>query len=102
MSVRVEFKKGDRVKLIRNALKGNRGRVLYIGKVGRHKETFLGIELDDPLGVHNGTVNGRRYYKCKPKYGYMAPQKCFKKLKSRNIERLKYISISYVQGFNKK
>ena len=33
--------------------------------------------MDDPNGKHDGKVKGKRYFKCRDKYGYMAPMDSF-------------------------
>lgn len=33
--------------------------------------TWVGIELDNPLGTHNGTVNGKSYFCCKENHGVL-------------------------------
>jgi len=58
---------GDRVRL------SNRksGTVKYIGRTHFEAEQLYGIELDSWLANgHDGSKGGRRYFKCKPGYGY--------------------------------
>lgn len=50
------------------------GLIKYIGPFGKGGngntgQMWIGIELDDPTGVHNGTVDGVKYYTCKPGHG---------------------------------
>ncbi|KAI6655227.1 hypothetical protein LOD99_2515 [Oopsacas minuta] len=65
---------GDRV-----IVKGQRpGTVRYLGKLEDHKndlgnEVFAGVQLDYPVGVHNGTFNGKRYFSCPAKHGVFLP-----------------------------
>ena len=65
---------GDRV-----IVKGQRpGTVRYLGKLEGHKteidnEVFAGVQLDHPMGVHNGTFNGKRYFSCPAKHGVFLP-----------------------------
>ncbi|XP_041481736.1 centrosome-associated protein 350-like isoform X3 [Lytechinus variegatus] len=35
---------------------------------------WIGIELDEPEGTNNGTLNGVTYFTCKPNYGIFAPE----------------------------
>ena len=60
-------------------LKGNTGYVRYVGPVhGKAEDViYIGVELDDPVGKHNGTVKGKRYFKCRDRYGYLAPVATF-------------------------
>lgn len=65
---------GDRV-----IVKGQRpGAVRYLGKLEDHKtevgnEVFAGVQLDHPMGLHNGTFNGKRYFSCPAKHGVFLP-----------------------------
>ena len=34
---------------------------------------WFGIELDKPVGKNDGSVNGHRYFTCKPNFGVFAP-----------------------------
>ena len=72
-------------------LKGKKGYVRYVGKVVAKTGIFVGIELDAPDGKHNGTVKGKRYFKCRDRYGYMAPHETFElfgKSKNKKSKRL--------------
>ena len=59
--------------------KGNTGYVRYAGPIKGKPETaiYLGVELDDPVGKHNGTVKNHKYFSCRDRYGYMAPVATF-------------------------
>ncbi|XP_069469694.1 kinesin-like protein KIF13A isoform X1 [Ambystoma mexicanum] len=45
------------------------GAVKYIGPVEFSQGTWVGVELTAQLGKHDGTVKGREYFRCKPRYG---------------------------------
>ena len=47
----------------------NVGTVLYIGRVAFAPGNWVGIELDDCWGDHDGAVGGRRYFTCRPHHG---------------------------------
>jgi len=45
---------------------GRRGEIKYVGKVGAVKNgTMLGIALDEPQGMNDGTRSGIHYFDCK-------------------------------------
>jgi len=49
--------------------KGNPGTIQYIGKVDFASGSWIGVALDAPKGVHNGSVFDTEYFKCQPKHG---------------------------------
>ena len=59
-------------------LKGNKGYVRYVGTVEKKEDAiYIGVELDEPNGKHDGRVKGKRYFRCRDKHGYMAPMDVF-------------------------
>ncbi|XP_020595535.1 tubulin-folding cofactor B [Phalaenopsis equestris] len=54
-----------------------RGVVKYVGKVENGAPGFwVGIQLDEPLGKHDGMVKGKRYFECPPRHGiFLRPDK---------------------------
>ncbi|KAE8598010.1 hypothetical protein XENTR_v10016675 [Xenopus tropicalis] len=59
------------------------GTVRYIGTVDFSRGTWVGIELHAQLGKHDGTVKGKEYFRCKPKYGvFVRPSRLTKALGS--------------------
>lgn len=45
------------------------GYVRYIGKFHLHDGLWYGIELDRPIGKHNGKLDGRAYFQCQDQHG---------------------------------
>mmetsp|Transcript_32834 Transcript_32834/g.60078 ORF Transcript_32834/g.60078 Transcript_32834/m.60078 type:complete len:340 (-) Transcript_32834:137-1156(-) len=60
----VTFNVGQKV-----AWRGEAGTVQYFGPVDFAKGNWLGIALDQPKGLHDGTVLGKSYYQCTPRHG---------------------------------
>jgi CAP-Gly domain-containing linker protein 3/4 len=51
--------------------------VKYIGRTDFGPGIWLGLELRQPKGKHDGMVEGRRYFTCKPNHGIMIRLKRF-------------------------
>lgn len=53
------------------------GTIRYIGSVGFAPNVWVGVEYDEPVGKNNGTVEGKQYFVCRPKYGgFVKPERC--------------------------
>ncbi|CAN0114314.1 unnamed protein product [Pylaiella littoralis] len=50
-----------------------KGRVAFAGDVHFASGEHVGIELEDAVGDCNGTVEGKTYFNCEPKYGVLTP-----------------------------
>lgn len=70
------IKLGDRITIPGKNVKGE---IAFIGKTEFAAGTWYGIILDDPVGKHNGTVEGKCYFNCPRKHGIF--------IKSSYIER---------------
>ncbi|KAG5860030.1 CAP-Gly domain-containing protein [Encephalitozoon hellem] len=46
-----------------------KGTVRYIGRIKSKDGKWIGLELDEPVGANNGSVNGVRYFHCRDKHG---------------------------------
>lgn len=61
-----DFNKGERV-LLDGKVKA---KVAYFGPVHfSHDDDWVGIEFEEPVGKHNGTVAGTEYFKCASVHG---------------------------------
>jgi len=55
---------------------GELGIVKYIGTTEFARGTWLGVELRKPNGKNDGSVQGKRYFTCKPNCGlFVKPEK---------------------------
>jgi len=49
---------------------GRRGTVKYVGAIGDRPEWYVGVKFDEPVGLNDGTKDGKVYIEdCPPKYG---------------------------------
>jgi tubulin-folding cofactor B len=73
-----QIKVGDRCEVNAESKTGmpKRGTVKYVGKTEFKPGYWIGIAYDEPQGKHNGTVQGKSYFTCLPKYGvFVRPNK---------------------------
>ncbi|XP_027855015.1 tubulin-folding cofactor B [Xiphophorus couchianus] len=45
------------------------GTVMYVGTTEFKSGHWVGVKYDEPVGKHNGTVQGKQYFECQDKYG---------------------------------
>ncbi|XP_050087105.1 tubulin-folding cofactor B-like [Anopheles aquasalis] len=45
------------------------GEIMYTGRLQGKCGLFVGVKFDEPVGVHDGSLEGKRYFQCAPKYG---------------------------------
>ncbi|CAB0013259.1 unnamed protein product, partial [Nesidiocoris tenuis] len=50
------------------------GILKFFGKTELGDDLWCGVELDAPEGLNDGSVNGIRYFTCKPNHGVIAPK----------------------------
>ncbi|KAG8197239.1 hypothetical protein JTE90_011390 [Oedothorax gibbosus] len=70
------LREGDRVQIAPSTAGGGpikTGLLRYLGHTDFAAGEWAGIELDDPLGKNDGTVAGKRYFRCPPNYGLFSP-----------------------------
>ncbi|XP_046565215.1 uncharacterized protein LOC124273916 [Haliotis rubra] len=72
ISGRVQVQLDDHV-----VIKGDRtGYIRYVGhldKIGQPNMIFVGLELDAPVGRHDGSLDGKRYFYCRKDHGIFLP-----------------------------
>ena len=49
------------------------GILRYYGEINLTSGLFCGVELDEPAGLNDGSVQGVRYFTCRPQHGIIAP-----------------------------
>ncbi|KDR21676.1 Microtubule plus-end tracking protein TIP150 [Zootermopsis nevadensis] len=60
---------GHRVSVSRTKV----GILRYFGEIEQSPGVFCGVELDEPVGLNDGSVEGVRYFTCRPQHGIIAP-----------------------------
>ncbi|XP_045532358.1 restin homolog isoform X2 [Pieris brassicae] len=67
-----DLRMGDRV--IVSSSRGSKAGILrYVGVTEFATGVWAGVELDDPIGKNDGSVEGKRYFECAPRFGLFAP-----------------------------
>ncbi|XP_059057015.1 restin homolog isoform X2 [Achroia grisella] len=67
-----ELRMGDRV-IVSSSRGSKAGTLRYVGVTEFAPGVWAGVELDDPLGKNDGSVDGKRYFECAPRFGLFAP-----------------------------
>ncbi|GIX93185.1 CAP-Gly domain-containing linker protein 2 [Caerostris extrusa] len=67
------FREGDRVSVTSASGPPKTGLLRYLGQTDFAAGEWAGIELDEPMGKNDGTVAGKRYFRCSPNYGLFSP-----------------------------
>ncbi|XP_076644153.1 tubulin-binding cofactor B [Halictus rubicundus] len=60
---------GDRCEVFVPNQPKRRATIMYVGKTEFKEGWWIGVKYDEPLGKNDGTVNGKKYFECLPKYG---------------------------------
>jgi tubulin-folding cofactor B len=59
---------GDRCLVTSDGME-KRGEIKFVGKAEFKPGYWIGVEYDEPIGKHNGTVGDKAYFKAKSKHG---------------------------------
>ena len=71
---------GERVICLYGKLDKHYGYLRYNGMVENQGGEWCGIELDDPIGSHNGSYCGKTYFECEDKHGIFVRPKHVKQV----------------------
>ena len=48
---------------------GKTGTIRFVGPTTFATGKWVGVELDEPSGINNGSVAGKHYFDCRPNHG---------------------------------
>ncbi|XP_050667971.1 restin homolog isoform X4 [Leptidea sinapis] len=68
----VDLRLGDRV-IVSSSRGSKAGTLRYVGVTDFATGVWAGVELDDPIGKNDGSVDGKRYFECAHRFGLFAP-----------------------------
>uniref|UniRef100_A0A8D9BFU1 Restin homolog n=1 Tax=Cacopsylla melanoneura TaxID=428564 RepID=A0A8D9BFU1_9HEMI len=67
-----DIRLGDRV-IVMSAQGSKTGVLRFKGTTQFAQGEWCGVELDEPVGKNDGTVEGVRYFQCEPRFGLFSP-----------------------------
>jgi hypothetical protein len=76
------FRAGQRVELSQN---GQQGTIRFVGQTLFAGGEWIGLELDTAAGKNDGSVQGERYFSCRPAYGMFVRPSAAKIIESRPV-----------------
>ena len=79
---------------------GKSGTVRFMGRTEFKEGIWVGIELNEPSGKNDGSVQGVSYFKCPPKFGLFAPPHKVTKLKGGRAKGPGSVANRSVRGKN--
>uniref|UniRef100_A0ABD2WJ57 CAP-Gly domain-containing protein n=1 Tax=Trichogramma kaykai TaxID=54128 RepID=A0ABD2WJ57_9HYME len=71
-SVSQKLQLGERV-IVSSSQGSKMGVLRYMGQTDFAPGEWCGVELDDPVGKNDGSINDKRYFECRPNHGLFAP-----------------------------